>query len=73
MGIFLARADYKRDIVSVGDARVDNGARQLKIICCRRYRSAAAAATATPVLPPLLPLLMQRQQRQQHGRSCLQA
>ncbi len=72
-GYFFARVDYKQDIVSVGNAKVDNGARQLKIMCCCRYRSAAAAATATPVLPPLLPLLTQRQQRRQHRRSSLQA
>ncbi len=54
-----------------GNARVDNGARQLKIMCCHCFRSAAAAATTTPVLLPLLPLLTQRQQRRQHGRSCL--
>jgi hypothetical protein len=35
------------------DATCCNGARQLKIMCCRRYRSAAAAAAATPVLPPV--------------------
>jgi hypothetical protein len=28
MHIFLARADYKQDIVSVGDARVNNGMEQ---------------------------------------------
>jgi hypothetical protein len=71
MGIFLARADYKQDIVSVGDARVDDGARQLKRMCCRCYHSAAAAATTTPMLLPLLPLLTQRQQCWQHKRSCL--
>ncbi len=54
-----------------GNARVNNGARQLKIRCCHCFRSAAAAATTTPVLPLLLPLLMQRQQRQQHKHSCL--
>ncbi len=42
---------------AIAEQGKSNRARQLKIMFCCCYRSAAAAATATPMLPPLLPLL----------------